>query len=64
MPKYTAKGNYRSTLQRDGRNEQIQVDKGKTVELDEDVAEFIKRDCPGILVRAKGTTKTAARKKG
>lgn len=67
MTKYRAKGRYSAVLTRNGSNEAIAFDKGATIDLDDEQAAYVKRDCPGILVRAKGTSaaaKKAAAKKG
>ena len=52
-------GDYRAVLQRAGRLETVAYTKGQEVDLDDDVADFITRDCPGIMTRAKGTTRKA-----
>jgi len=63
MAKYKTKAGYRSVFQRNGTNETIVIGEGETVDLDDELAGFINRDCPGVLVRAKGTAKKAATKK-
>lgn len=62
MAKYRAKGRYAATFTRNGSNEAISFAQGDEVELDDEQAAYVKRDCPKILVRAQGTT-SAARKR-
>ncbi len=57
--RYRFKDRYGATFQRNGSNETLFFSKGDEAELDDEVAEFINRDCPSILVRAKGTAKNA-----
>jgi len=62
MPKYRFKERYGATYQTGGRNVPLHFEKGDSADLDVDVADFINRDCPGVMVRAKGTAKKAAAK--
>ena len=61
MQKYTVKKRYSATMQRGAPsgNMNIVFEKGDTVDLEDDVAAFVKRDCPGVIVRAQGVKKNA-----
>ncbi len=60
--RYKFKDRYGATIQRAGRNEVLFFSKGDVAELDDDVADFIKRDCPNVIVRAQGVKKNAEKK--
>ncbi len=62
MAKYKVKHDYKATFMRGGANEYILIPAGKVVELDDDLAAFIKRDAPKELVRAQGTSAKAKKK--
>lgn len=62
MKKYTATCDYSATM---ASGERIYLLAGRSVELDEAVAEWILRDCPGALVpyRARAATTKQDRQK-
>lgn len=64
MARYKVVTGYSAVIDRPNGRDHIALDEGSTVELDDDVAEFVSRDAPGVLEPEAAKPKTSRRKAG